>query len=255
MNAGCETSPDRIDGRARRQDRHVLNLRARPTLEIAARRPEEEGIALDEEDIALSTIPGDHHPIRQVVQPGPPGPLRAARADSLAVKLIVDRARRQPLELARPGVSDRPGLAEGVVSAALTFVARTMSGRQTRRLVEEEKLGVATRSHDDPTPSPELQEAQEPPTDLPGAPDPAFLVVKDASIAHESPPLGDGPDLAGRHDAVLPRHWNSHRDRRAGRARQSALRSDRYIWPASPCDGPAWMLTTTLRRAWSGSPS
>jgi hypothetical protein len=85
-----------------------------------------------------------------------------------------------------------------------------MAGRKAGRFVEEEKLGVAVRGHDDALSPAKFEHAQQPSPDLPVSPDSAVLVVQTAAIAHHRAAVGGRDDDTGRCDTVLPRHARLH---------------------------------------------
>ena len=130
--------------------------------------------------------------------------LRAPIAkDPLRVKLRVDRVRS---DLSR--VKLAPELNEAVVVSAAAERAWTMSGRERRRLVEEEQLREAAGLEQGmPVPAFEPEPARDPATSVVSPPDAPGVVVEAAAVAVDEAAGGVGDELAERGDAVLERHY------------------------------------------------
>ena len=129
--------------------------------------------------------------------------LRVIRGNPLGMKLAVDLDRRQQ-RLALGAGHECP--AEGVEPSAPALGTGAVPGGERRRLVEEEQFGVVPRRHHRPLPPFELQQADDPPRQLPRAADLALPVVQAPAVAHEQPAVGDRDDLAPRGHPVLSRH-------------------------------------------------
>jgi hypothetical protein len=83
-----------------------------------------------------------------------------------------------------------------------------MSSCKSSCFVEEEEFGVTAGRHDRTLAAPKLQHAHEPPLPLPSPLNSAFLVMENATIAHERSSLGRGNDLTQWIHTVLPWHLN-----------------------------------------------
>ena len=82
-----------------------------------------------------------------------------------------------------------------------------MSGRESRRLVEEEELGELSRLHERlAVPAAELEPAGDPALAVVAPPDAPVLVVEAAAVAVDQAAGRVGDELAERGDAVLQRH-------------------------------------------------
>src|SRR5580658_1993018 len=99
-----------------------------------------------------------------------------------------------------------PGVAEGIESFPPTFRTRSMSSCKSSCFVEEEEFGVMAGRHDRTLAAPKLQHAHDPPLPLPSPLNSAFLVMENATIAHEHAPILGGNDLTKWVYTVLPRH-------------------------------------------------
>src|SRR4051812_43395299 len=111
----------------------------------------------------------DDNTVRQVAEVRREGPLRATRPGPLRMEPVVDLGHTDLTgrhDLAIPG---RPGAPKGQDRGRAALEAGTMATGECRRLVEEEKLGVAVRRHAPPAPTVELQQADQPALDLPWA--------------------------------------------------------------------------------------
>ena len=101
------------------------------------------------------------------------------------------------------------------VTVSLPSAERTgpMPGRQRRRLIHEEKLGIGVRLHDLAMPSFESEHAGDPMGMTPARRVQALVgVMQNAAIAHEQAALGHGDDVALGCDAILQRHGRSQAD-------------------------------------------
>src|SRR5262249_22771970 len=126
--------------------------------------------------------------------------------------LSIEHCRRGSPSPDKDGMARCPGIVEGKKTTTTTLGAGTMTGRKASGFVEEEKLGGAAGCHDD-SPPPGVQQAQDPPLDLPGSPDAASFVMEDAPIAHKRARLRGSDDLAEGRDTVLSRHGPSLKER------------------------------------------
>ena len=126
---------------------------------------------------------------------GPPVPL----------ELAVDRADEGVRAEASIAVRGEPGRLEAAKVRPAAFPARAMAGRQRRRLVQEEQLGVAVRSHHLTAPAAKRQHAGDPGAVAAGDPphDPPAGIVEAAAVAHERAARGRGDQVAERRHAVL----------------------------------------------------
>jgi len=136
--------------------------------------------------------------VGQVVEIGDVAALPSRlRVDSFAVELRVDVV----------GVQSVPQRAETFVVVATALGARAVPGRERRRLVEEEKLGVPARLHQRrAAPVSKLQPAGDPAPAVVSPPDAAALVVQTASVAVHEAARRIRDQLAQRRNAVLERH-------------------------------------------------
>ena len=99
-----------------------------------------------------------------------------------------------------------PGSAEGFEARSSALGTRTGAGGQVGRFVEEVQAGVMARCHRRSPAHPELQQAQQPAPDLPGAPHAVVIVVEDATVAEERAPIRRGDEVVERRDAILTGH-------------------------------------------------
>ncbi len=135
---------------------------------------------------------------RAVGQPLVAGVVKSADAGSLdeplAVKLSVDRVGAVLVRVKRS-----PDLGEPVVVGSPALRARSVPGRQRRRLIQEEQLGVAPWRHQRrPAPTTELKPASDPPAGAVSPADLTVLVVEAATVAVNEPALGRGDQIAER---------------------------------------------------------
>jgi hypothetical protein len=136
--------------------------------------------------------------VRSFVEPA----LSGAHGQPFEVKLIVNCVRSVLVR-----VKLQPDLGQTVVIGPATFRAGAMAGRQRRRLVQEEKLRVATRCHERcPTSSPKLQAAGDPSLRAVAPANHSGVIVKAATIAVDEPPLAGRDQGAQWCDAVLTWH-------------------------------------------------
>jgi hypothetical protein len=81
-----------------------------------------------------------------------------------------------------------------------------VAGRQRRRLVQEEQLGVPARRHHGAAPAFEVEQADDPAIDRGITNDVPVRVMQQTAVAHQRAPRVDRDELAGRRDAILERH-------------------------------------------------
>jgi hypothetical protein len=104
------------------------------------------------------------------------------------------------------GMQLSPELAEPQVVLTAALCARSVAGRECRRLIEEEELGVAAGLEErSALPAPELEAAGDPALDSVAATDPALVVVKTAPVAVDEPAARVGDEVPERRHAVLQR--------------------------------------------------
>lgn len=128
--------------------------------------------------------------------------LLPVRSDSLGVQRpvdIVDSDRAIGMRLC-------PRLAEEQEILTATLCAGTVTGRECRRLVQEEEFGEPSRLQEDAAAALEFEPAGDPPLHLPCPDQPAMLVVQHAPVAEQEPPRIGGDDLSGRRDPVASWH-------------------------------------------------
>jgi hypothetical protein len=107
----------------------------------------------------------------------------------------------------RAAMDSAPELAEAHVVLTPTERARTVPGRERRRLVQEEQLGELARLHQLlAVPAAELEPARDPAPRRPAPPDPSLLVVQAAAVPVDEPTRGVRDQLAARSDAVPAGH-------------------------------------------------
>jgi hypothetical protein len=118
------------------------------------------------------------------------------------VELFVDRVGARPAWVELP-----PDRAEAHVVFAAAERARSVTGRERGRLVQEEQLGEAPGLQErSAVPAAEPEPARDPALPVEAPADPAASVVQAPSVAvHESAP-GLGDQLPERRDAVAQRH-------------------------------------------------
>src|SRR5947209_11573600 len=115
------------------------------------------------------------------------------------MELVVDRVRSGLVRVDR-----RPELNQAVVVSATALRTWPVSSRKRGRLVEEEQLGVAARSHQPRPASPaELKLASDPSPGRVRAADGRVLVVEAAAVAIHEPALGRGDQIAKWGNPVL----------------------------------------------------
>src|SRR5580698_8518376 len=99
-----------------------------------------------------------------------------------------------------------PGGAKRLEPFPPAFGAGTVPGCQSGCFVQEEEFGVTTWRHHLPLAAPKLQHTHEPSLSLPLPPDAAFIVMENATIAHECSPLRRGNDLTKWIHTILSGH-------------------------------------------------
>ena len=119
--------------------------------------------------------------------------------DALEVQMRVDRVGAR-----RSGVQRLPGLDEAVVVRAAAQRAGTVTRRESRRLVEEEKFGESSGLEQRCSlPVLEPQLAGDPAPAVPAPPDPSLVVMEAAAVPVDEPARGCSDQFAERSDAVL----------------------------------------------------
>jgi hypothetical protein len=137
-----------------------------------------------------------------------PTGLVVARGSFQVQSFIYQRCRR-PMEIRDLVVGPGPGFPEEVETGSLALGAGAMPGRQSRGLVKEEQLGVATGRHDGAVSVLEGEKADDPPPPQERTADPAVIVMQATPVAHQRPACGGGDESAKRGYAILPRHSSS----------------------------------------------
>ena len=127
-------------------------------------------------------------------------PLRARFGrDALPVKSRIDRVRVRV-----PWMKPRPDREETPVILAAAEGARTVSGGESRSLVEEEELGKAPGLHQRmPMPASKREPAGDPALAVVAAANAALVVVQATPVAVDETACRVGDDLAQRCDSVL----------------------------------------------------
>ena len=121
---------------------------------------------------------------------------------ALPMQLCVDRIGS---DLPRMDVA--PQLAEPLVVGTATQGARTVTGSERRRLVEEEELREATRLQQrGSVPAAELEPARDPASDGEAPADPTLVVVEASAVPVDQAARWIGDQLPERRDTVLQRH-------------------------------------------------
>ena len=130
-------------------------------------------------------------------------PLRARFGrDALPVKSRIDRVRARV-----PWMKPRPDREETPVILAAAEGARTVSGGESRSLVEEEELGKAPGLHQRmPMPASKREPAGDPALAVVAAANAPARVVQAAAVPVDEAAGGVGDQLAERRDPVLQRH-------------------------------------------------
>jgi glutathione synthase/RimK-type ligase-like ATP-grasp enzyme len=198
MSGRSITGGEYVDGRARCQHIDVAMRRPRPPVRVSGVGPCEQRLVFDE---PRAVVEHDEGSVRKFGEIRAIDALDAGRCEPIAVKPLVDE-----ISAHRPAVACRPKRTETLVVRIPAFGARPMTGRERRRLVEEEELSPPARRHDDAANPFELQPARDPPLHLRVSDDAAQVVVQDAAISHHVTTPGKGDDFAERRDAVLQRH-------------------------------------------------
>jgi hypothetical protein len=194
---------EKRDGRCGRE--HPTPDRRRPAARgtITGGAPGQQAIAEDQKS-GRGLVKKDEHAVGQVVQ-------RRLEADLAA------RARLDPSPVQHP-IHNRRGAVRGAERpppcglelperCAPALETGPMPGRQRRRFVEKEQLGVAARRHDRAPATPEAELATDPAAMPPARRTQRSAgVVQDTAVAHERAARRVGDDLTrGRHP-VLQRH-------------------------------------------------
>ena len=103
-----------------------------------------------------------------------------------------------------------PDLGESVVVGMAAERAGAVTGRERRRLVEEEELGeLAGLQERRAVPAAELELARDPALAVEAPPDVPGVVVEAAAVAVDEPASLDCNELAEWRDAVLPQYDTS----------------------------------------------
>ena len=167
---------------------------------VAARRPAQELLPVHEVGLAVREHEGA---VGELGERGAVMPLTARRGlDALAVELLVEGV---GASLAR--VERAPDLDEPVVVRAAAQRARAVTGRERRRLVEEEQFREATGLHERcSVPAAELELARDPALHGEASPDASLGVVQAAAVPIDEPARRVGDQVAERRDAILSRH-------------------------------------------------
>ena len=144
----------------------------------------------------------DERTVRQLVEPRRVQSVRARHGvEALVVEPDVDRVG------SALAVQVEPLRCEAVVVLAAALGARTVAGRERRRLVEEEQLREPSRAHQRRAPpATELEAARDPAPHLEVAPDTPLGVVEAAAISVDEASRGVGDQLPERRHAVPERH-------------------------------------------------
>src|SRR5207302_2481055 len=101
------------------------------------------------------------------------------------------------------GVEGTPGFRQARIVSTAAERAGPMSGREGRRLVEEEKLGEPARLEQRAAPpAAELEPARDPALAVEAPADPSVLVVEAAAVTVDEPAARVCDELAERCDAV-----------------------------------------------------
>jgi hypothetical protein len=107
----------------------------------------------------------------------------------------------------KAGVQVPPQILQPNEVASSAERARSVSGGERGRFVEEEQFREPAGLHQRPAvPASELEATPDPPTRGVVSPDPAVLVVEAAAVAVHESPRGIGDQLAERRDPVPVRH-------------------------------------------------
>jgi hypothetical protein len=164
-------------------------LRAKPSVDVAARRPpdqppaehEPRGLVLQHERAVRELLEADDSPVPQplAVQPRVHG-IRARLSHELEKADVVGPAAQR---------------------------TRSVACSECGRLVQEEELGELARLQQPaPAPASELEPAGDPALAVVPPPDAPLRVVEAAAVAVDEAPGGIGDELAERSDSVLERH-------------------------------------------------
>ena len=175
-----------------------LNRGSLSSIHIADRRPREEFVT-QHQPCAIGVR--DVRTIGKIGQSSAIGTLDRAAGKTIAMELPIDEVGAD--RLAETG---RPIPAEPAIIVSTAFGARTVSGGERCRLVEEKEFGVRVRSHDDTSDSAEFGETCDPTPHLRRANDAPMIVVQDTAVAHDQATAAAGDDLTERRDSILQRH-------------------------------------------------
>ena len=190
MQEGHRAGPAPAQDRQQRGrcDHRGVAAGSRKALDVAARRPSQQGPAQNKERRSLVKYEGA---VRQVAVDG----TTPVSGHALAVQAGVDLA-------GAAGAAD-PHEAQIVLVAALG--AGPVPGREGGGLVEEEEAGVPARLEQRPAAASKLEPAGDPALSVELPANPPARVVQAASIAEDQPAPRFRDEVSERRDAVLQR--------------------------------------------------